>query len=129
MRVAIELAIQNPSHLERGKPETSGHEQPAEVQEAQAKVASVATGLRSLELHPKAEDGSPLLSGIKHFDHLCNLARRTVPTGKDLVPSAELDVEYSQIQQRLINPRAMDYAMHEIAKCAHGESAKQEITT
>ena len=128
VRVAIELAIKDPSHLERGKPDISAVlEQPVEVQEAQAKVTSVMTGLRSLELHPKAADGTPLLIGIAHFNHLCSLARRSVPTGKDLVPSSKLDVEYTKTQQRLINPRPIDYVMHEIAKCAHGEYAKQAM--
>ena len=127
IRVAIELAIKDPSHLERGVPEATLLEQPAAVQEAQAKVADVTTGLRSFQLHPKAADGSPLLSGQALLDHLINLARRSVPTGTDLVPRASLDVEYTQQQQRLINPRNVDYAMHEIAKHAHGEHAKQAM--
>ena len=127
IRVAIELAIKDPSHLERGVPEATLLEQPVAVQEAQAKVADVTSGLHSFQLHPKAADGSPLLSGVALFDHLIKMGRRSVQKGTDLVPSASLDVEYSQQQQRLINPREVDYSMHEIAKHAHGEHAKQAM--
>jgi hypothetical protein len=127
VRVAIELAVEDPSHLERGRPEVCGVEQPAEVRAVQAKVASVTSGLRTFELHPKAADGKPLLSGLDLFDHLVKMARRSVPTGIDLKPSAALDVEYSQQQQSIINPRAIDYSMHEIAKHAHGADAQQAM--
>ena len=129
LRVAIELALEDPSHLERGRPERAQVEQPAEVRAAQAKVASATSGLRTFELHPKAADGSPLLSGHALFDHLVKMARRSVSTGNDLKPSAALDVEYSEQQQRIINPRAVDYAMHEIAKHAHGTGAQQSLAT
>ena len=125
VRVAIELAVKCPSHLERGKPEATVLQQPQEVQHAQATVASVETGLRSFELHPKSSDGAPLVSGLAHFDHLVRMARRSVRTGTDLMPSAALNIEYSKQQQGLINPKPVDYAMHEIAKHAHGEGAKQ----
>ena len=127
LRVGIELAAQNPSHLERGKPEATVLEQPREVQDAQAQVACVTTGLVSFTLHPKDAKGKSIFNGLAHFDHLINLARRSVPMGVDLTPSATLDVEYSSQQQRLINPRPIDYAMHEIAKQAHGEGAKQAM--
>lgn len=127
LRVGIELATKDLSHLERGKPEAILLEQPREVQEAQAQVANVTAGLRSFELHPKDGNGKAIFSGLAHFDHLINLARRSVPTGMDIVPSATLDVQYSKLQQRLINPRPVDYAMHEIAKQAHGEAAKQSM--
>ena len=31
-------------------------------------------------------------------------------------------------QQQLLNPKAIDFMMHEIAKHAHGEGAKQDMT-
>ena len=127
LRVAIELAIKDPSHVERGAPTATLVEQPAAVQAAQAKVVNVTTGLVSFQLHPKAADGSPLLSGEALFDHLIKMGRRSVPQGTDLVPRMSLDIEYTQQQQRLINPRPVDYAMHEIAKHAHGEGAKQAM--
>lgn len=96
--------------------------------EAQAKVASITTGLVSFQLHPKAADGSPLMSGIAHSNHLVKMARRSVPERTDLMPSAFLDVEYTSEQQRLINPRAGDYAMHVIATHAHGEGAMQSMS-
>eukprot|EP00966_Prymnesium_polylepis_P164929 3813288-Prymnesium_polylepis.1 len=55
------------------------------------------------------------------------MSRRSVPQGQDLVPAASLDVEYIEQQQRIINPRAVDYSMHEIAKHAHGEDAMQSM--
>ena len=100
---------------------------PVQVRAAQAKVASVTSGLRTFELHPKAADGKPLLSGLDLFDHLVKMSRRSVPTGTDLKPSAALDVEYSKQQQHVINPRASDYTMHEIAKHAHGADAQQAM--
>ena len=111
------------------KPDATVLEQPAEVQQAQATVASVNAGLQSFELHPKDKSGAALLTGLGHFDHLVRMARRSVPEGKDLTPSACLDVQYSQQQQRMINPRAVDYSMHEIAKHADGDSAKQAMAT
>ena len=127
VRVGMELAVKDPTHLERGKPEATVLDHPAEVQAAQAAVASAVTGLQSFELHPKGSNGKPLFTGLALFDHLINLGRRSVPTGTDLVPSAALDAQYSGQQQRIINPRAVDYAMHEIAKQAHGEGAKQAM--
>ena len=73
-------------------------------------ILSVATGLR-----------------VALFDHMIKMGRRSVPEGTDLVPRASLNVEYTQQQQRLINPRSIDYTMHEIAKHAHGEDAKQAM--
>ena len=70
VRVGIELALLDPSHLERGRPGFSTLEHPAEVQKVQSKVASVVAGLSSFQLHPKADDGTPLLSGLDLFDHL-----------------------------------------------------------
>ena len=127
LRVAIEHARQDPSHLTCGKPDTSVLEQPAAVQMAQETVASVTKGLMSFQVVPKDDKGQPVFTRLKLFDHLCRQARRSVSEGTDLVPSARLDVEYSQTQQRLLNPRAADYAMHEIAKHAHGEGAKQAM--
>jgi hypothetical protein len=127
VRLALELALQDPSQLQRGAPDVTMLAQPAEVQEVQALVESVVTGLRSFELHPKDSNGKPLFAGIALFDHLVSLSRRSVSTGTDLVPSAQLDVEYTNVQQRLINPRPMDYAMHEIAKHAHGEGARTSM--
>ena len=127
LRVAIELAMKDTSHLERGKPEVTLLEQPEEVKAARENVADVTSGLVSFQLHPKAADGSPLLAGQALFDHLIKMSRRSVPTGTDLIPSSSLDVEYTATQQRLINPKAVDYSMHEIAKHAHGEDAKQAM--
>ena len=127
LRIAIELAIKDRSHLERGKPEATQLEQPAEVQAAKVKLADVTAGLISFQVHPKAADGTPLLSGIALFDHMIKMGRRSVPQGTDLMPRASLNVEYTQVQQRLINPRPTDYTMHEIAKHAHGEGAKQAM--
>ena len=48
LRVAIELAMKDRSHLERGAPEATARlEQPAEVQAAQANVTDVSSGLIS----------------------------------------------------------------------------------
>ena len=127
LRVAIELAIVDPSHLERTLPEFVALLQPLEVREAQAKVPLITSGLRSFELHPTAKDGTKLLTGLSLFDHLIMMARRSVRTGVDLTPNASLDLEYTSQQQRIINPRPIDYAMHEIAKHAHGKDAQQAM--
>ena len=127
VRVGLELAREDRSHLDREKPEAIVLEHAVEVQDVQAQVASVVTGLQSFELHPKGSDGKPLFTGLALFDHLIGMGRRSVPTGVDLVPSASLDAEYSKQQQQLINPRSIDYSMYEIAKHAHGEGAKQAM--
>ena len=127
MRVAIELALKDPSHLERTKPDSTPREVSTEVLQAQASVVDVTSGLISFQVHPKAADGVPLMSGVALFDHMIKMSRRSVPLGTDLMPSRSLDVEYTEQQQRIINPRTIDYAMHEIAKHAHGEGAKQAM--
>ena len=71
LRLALELAIQNPSDLLRGAPETTTLAQPAEVQQVQAQVESelFASGSpheRSSPVITKSKSyGAPLRGGIK----------------------------------------------------------------
>ena len=44
-----------------------------------------------------------------------------------LKPSSYLDVEMKTIQQQLLDPKPMDFMMHEIAKATTGEAAKQSM--
>ena len=125
LRVCLELAAEDPSHLERRVPEKSTLEACAEVVAARKGLAGVAAGLVTFQLHPTKADGTQLLSGMAKFEHMTKMARRSVPVKTDLIPSQYLDVEVSPAQRQLLNPKAIDYMMHEIAKQAHGEGAKQ----
>ena len=44
-----------------------------------------------------------------------------------LTPSLYLDVEMKPVQQRLLNPKPVDFMMHEIAKTTTGEGAKHAM--
>jgi hypothetical protein len=128
LRVCLEHAEQDPSHLDRGVPEKPACNEPAEVVTAKAAVADINQGLSSFMLHPKKADGSQLLSGAAKFDHLSKLARRSVPQGTPLLPSAHLDVEVSKAQAReVLNPTPTDYMMHAIAATTTGAAAKQVV--
>lgn len=129
LRICLELAREHPEHLSKGIPETmSGpNREQAEVAAVRAALPDVANGLVSFQLHPKRNDGAQLYKGLEKLNHLSKLARRSVPTSKKLAPSAYLDVEMTSVQQRLLDPSAQDYAMHEIARHAHGDGAKQAL--
>ena len=127
LRVCLELAAKDPSHLERRVPETSAPSASAEVVAARKGLADVNAGLATFQLHPTKADGSPLLTGMALFEHVSKMARRSVSAGTDLTPSAHLDVEFSSVQQKLLNPTPLDYAKHEIMSHAHGEGAKQSM--
>ena len=127
LRVCLELAAKDPSHLERGVPEASAPPASVEVAAARKGLANITTGLATFQLHPTKADDSPLLGGMALFAHLSKMARRSVPPGKDLSPSSYLACEISSVQQKLLNPKSIDYAMHEIVSHAHGEGAKQAM--
>ena len=126
LRLCLELALRDPSHLDRELPSNSTSV-PAEVSEVKTKLPHVSDGLISFQLHPKNKDGSQLYSGLDKFDDLSKMVRRVVPREVKLTPSAHLDVEVSATQQRLLDPTPQDYAMHEIASHCHGEGAKQSM--
>ena len=85
LRVCLELAAKDPSHLERGVPEASASMPSEEVVMARAGLKDVAAGLRTFQLHPTKADGSQLLSGMAKFEHMTQMARRSVSSGKDLI--------------------------------------------
>jgi hypothetical protein len=126
LRVCIDLAISDPSHLERGLPLALACALPDEATSAQAGVDDVADGLISFQLHP-TKNGKQILTGLAKFEHLCMMARRSTPARVQLRPSAFIDVEYSKRQEQLLDPLAIDYAMHEIMSHAHGDDAKHRI--
>ena len=126
LRVCLELAAQDPTHLERGLPEASSVT-PAPVAAAQAAVADVTEGLVSFQLHPKGQDGKQLLTGMAKFEHLVKMARRSVPVRQQLRPSRHLDVEMTPTQQQLLDPAPQDFAMHEIMRTCHGKGAKKAM--
>ena len=86
LRVCLELAADNPSHLERGAPSKPVGEVPAAVTAAKAGLADINKGLTSFLLHPKKDNGEQLLSGMAKFDHLTKLARRSIPHTQDSLP-------------------------------------------
>ena len=127
-RVCLELAAVDPTHLDRGLPETAITTTAPEVAAVEACMAGVAEGLQSFELHPKGEEGKQIYSGIDKFDHLVKLARRSMPARSTLAPSAYLDVEFSCEQQRLLDPMPIDFAMHALmAATTHGAGAQRKL--
>jgi hypothetical protein len=128
MRVCLDLAIEDSSHLERsGAPQKAAVVKPTEVAAVSAGLKDVNEGLRSFQLHPKKRDGTQLLSGYAKFEHLCKVTRRSTPEGTTLAPSRYLDVEFSATQQRLLDPSSTDFMMHAIASTVTGEGAKQSL--
>ena len=127
LRVCLDVAADFLDHLER-EPAYAVEVSPlpAAVEEAQARMADVADGLSSFQLHPTS-GGKQLLSGIAKFDHMVKLARRSTPQLIPLVPSAHLDIEYTSTQRMLLNPSAQDFTMHEIMSHAHGAGAQQAL--
>ena len=100
LRVCLELASEDPSHLERGVPELAARTVPTDVSSVQESI-DVHNGLVSFQLHPKKADGTQLYSGMDKFEHLVKMARRTTPSGVELSPSACLGCEYTEEQQTL----------------------------
>jgi hypothetical protein len=78
LRVCLEEAAVDPSHLERTVLTIVEKAIPAELAAAKATKADVSQGLASFQLHPKAKDGTQLLSGMAKFEHMIKIARRSV---------------------------------------------------
>ena len=79
LRVCLELALDDVSHLERGVPHKPVGVEPVAVTTAKAGLADIDAGLSSFMLHPKKENGEQMFSGMDKFEHLAKLARRSVP--------------------------------------------------
>ena len=126
LRTCLDLAAENPDHLERGLPEKVAAKETAEMAAAASNV-DIRQGLTSFLLHPKKADGTQLYTGMEKFDHLVKLARRCTPREQVLAPSARLNCEYTAEQQRLLDPSAMDYSMQQIGASVFGESAKKNL--
>ena len=127
LRVCIDHAIEDPSHLERRLPDVTV-QVPAEAAEAQAALVDVNDGLISFQLHPKKPDGSQLFTPAQKFDHLIKMARRSVPVRDELKISDHLDIAVSKEQSTVIlNPTPVDYMMHTIASHTTGEGAKRRV--
>jgi hypothetical protein len=95
---------------------------PAEVAAAHAAIPDVTDGLISFQLQPKH------LKGLDLFDHMCKKARRSIPVGQKLLPSAALNLEFSDTQAtKILNPTQQDFMMGSIMATAHGEGAKQHM--
>jgi hypothetical protein len=92
LRICLQLAMENPSHLGRGLPVKAATLQPQEVVAATAGLKSINDGLQSFMLHPKGADGKQLYSGAAKFEHLTKLVRRSTPEGSALTPARYLDV-------------------------------------
>jgi hypothetical protein len=129
LRVCLELAALDPTHLDRGVPEKASDAIAPAVDAVQASMAGVADGLRSFEMHPKGDDGKQIYSGIDKFDHLIKMARRSLPARSTLAPSSYLNVEFSQEQQRILDPLPIDFAMHDLMSTTHGAGAERRIAT
>lgn len=126
LRLCLDLAVEHPSHLERGAPEPSAVQEPAEVQQAAASI-NIKEGLHSLCLHPKQPDGTPVYTGKDLFEHLSKLLRRCTPRGQVLAPSSALNCEITAEQQQLLDPTAQDFAMQTIMSATIGEGAKKNL--
>jgi hypothetical protein len=128
LRVCLEAAAADPSHLERGDEDVQIAVAASSVlAAAQAAQPDVAQGLINFQLNPKAKDGTPLFTGMALFEHMVKKARRSVPARQTLAPSAHLDIEYTGQQQQLLDPLPVDFAMHQIIATTHGEGAKKSM--
>ena len=79
LRVCLELAENDRSHLDRRLPEKrAAADEPEAITAARTTVTDLDAGLRSFCLHPKRANGEQLLSGAAKFEHLTKLARRSV---------------------------------------------------
>ena len=121
LRLCLDLAAEDPSHLDRGLPEAAAIPEEAEVVAAQANV-DVNKGLVTFQLFPKKSDGTQLYTGLALFEHMVKMARRTSVHTK-LAPSARLDCEYTEEQERLLDPTALDFSMQAIMATVHGAGA------
>ena len=68
-----------------------------------------------------------MLTGLALFEHMCKRARRSTETGNTLLPATHLDVQFNEVQEKLLNPSQRDYAIAELMKHADGEGAKQSM--
>eukprot|EP00966_Prymnesium_polylepis_P236481 5468908-Prymnesium_polylepis.1 len=122
LRLCLQLAAQDPSHLERGVPTASDRRAPEPV--TAAPTRSPTDGLMSFQLHPKQADGTQLYS--KKFEHLSKVARRSTQGTLEL--SQYLDVEISSQQRAsILNPTPQDYMMGAIKATCSGEGAKKVL--
>jgi hypothetical protein len=126
LRVCLELAIENPNHVTRGFEFSGAEALPEAVTSAQSAMTDVADGLVTFQLHP-SRNGKKVFSGLDLFEHMVKRARCSVPEHVRHVPSAHLDIEYSTVQQELLNPTPQDYMMHAIMAQAHGAGAQQQL--
>ena len=127
LRVCLELASSNPEHLDRMLPDIADDGAlPNAVVTADAARCDVADGLTSFQVHP-TKNGVQLLTGLAKFEHLIKLTARSTSAVSTLAPSKFLDVEMTSVQQKLLNPSATDYMMHEIMAQAHGAGAQQNL--
>lgn len=94
LRVCLELAGENPEHLDREAPGTGSTNvlQADVVVSSQAAMRDVADGLASFQLHP-TRGGKRLLSGLDLFEHMVKRAARSTSEATALLPSTHLDVE------------------------------------
>ena len=79
LRLCLELALEDPSHLERELPAASTSTGTDEVTEVKAKLPDVADGLVSFQLHPKNKNGTQCFQGMEKFEHLQKMAARSIP--------------------------------------------------
>ena len=126
LRVCLELATSDRTHLSRGLPDAPVADTRPETVAVQAQV-DVSDGLETFQLHPKAPDGTQKYTGQAKFDHLLKFARRSVKRDTPLTPSAYLDVEFTAAQTKLLKPSAEDYTMAEIISTTHGAGAAKHM--
>lgn len=129
LRMCMHMAMDNPGHVQRGVPDHSALHRPAladAVIAERQRAPDVADGLSSFQLHPTRE-GKRILKGKELFDHMVRFARRSTSSSTELKPSAHLDVQYSATQQKLLDPTAQDFTMHEIIAHSHGAGAQQAL--
>jgi len=123
LRLCLELAAHNPSHLERGVATAADRLLLPEPAAAVAPPADASEGLVSFQLHPKKADGTQRYTGLDKFKHLAKMARRSTQSVQE--PSSYLDVEISPDQRTLLNPSPTDYMMGAIVAACHGDGAKK----
>lgn len=122
LRLCVDAAKEDPSHLDRGVPveEESGDLAGVapELAEVVAAQAPVTHGLKSFELKPQDVHGAEL------FEHMVQFRMRQ---SSDWKPSAALNVEMTKDQEKIIAPTSQDLSIGSILKDAGGEGATKKL--
>jgi hypothetical protein len=129
LRVCIEAAKEDPSHLEMvAAAPAVATTLTEEGVEAAATAADANRGLLSFQCVPKDSKGRLMLKGPALLDHMVQYGRRMAVSREPHLPSSYLDVEFTKLQgDKILNPQPEDYSAGAILRDTVGHGAKQKL--